>query len=102
MNPEDIVFLCQETKSNMLVINVHIKRVNVVVNPKFVMHLLNAINVIKHIVIIMYAYGGFVPSTFQKVEEYTPDKFTKWIVKEGKKALFLQCLENIDKIPLVD
>ena len=52
----------------------------------------------KYIVIIMYAYGGFVPSTFQKVEVYTPDKFTKWIVKKGKRDLLLQCLENIDKI----
>jgi hypothetical protein len=56
----------------------------------------------KHIVIIMYAYGGFVPSTFQKVEIYTLDKFTKWIVKRGKRDLLLQCLENLDKIPLVD
>jgi hypothetical protein len=56
----------------------------------------------KHIVIIMYAYGGFVPSTFQKVEIYTLDKFTKWIVKRGKRDLLLQCLESLDKIPLVD
>jgi hypothetical protein len=52
----------------------------------------------RHIVIIMYAYGGFVPSTFQKVEVHTPDKFTKCIVKKGKRDLLLQCLENIDKI----
>jgi hypothetical protein len=52
----------------------------------------------KYIVIIMYAYGGFVPSTFQKVEVHMLDKFTKWIVKKGKRDLLLQCLENIDKI----
>ena len=56
----------------------------------------------KHIVMIMYAFGGFVPSTFQKVEIHTLDKFTQWIVKKGKRDLLLQCLENIDKIPLVD
>ena len=56
----------------------------------------------KYIVIIMYAYGGFVPSTFQEVEVHTLDKFTKWIVKKGKRDLLLQCLENIDKLPLVD
>lgn len=55
----------------------------------------------KYIVTITYAYGGFVPSTFQKGEVYTLDKFTKWIVKKGKRDLLLQCLENIDKIPLV-
>jgi hypothetical protein len=52
----------------------------------------------KHIAIIMYAYGGFVPSTFQEVEVHTLDKFTKWIVKKGKRDLLLQCLENMDKI----
>jgi hypothetical protein len=52
----------------------------------------------KYIVIIMYAYGGFVPSTFQEVEVHTLDKFTKWIAIKGKRDLLLQCLENIDKI----
>ncbi len=49
----------------------------------------------KHIVVMIYAYGGFVPSTFQKIEVYTSDKFIKWIIKKGKTALLLQCLESL-------
>jgi len=49
----------------------------------------------KHIVIMIYAFGGFVPSTFQKIEVYTSDKFIKSIIKKGKKDLLLQCLETL-------
>jgi len=49
----------------------------------------------KHIVVMIYTYGGFVPSTFQKIEVYTSDKFIKWIIKKGKKDLLLQCLETL-------
>lgn len=50
----------------------------------------------KYILIIMYAYGGFVPSNFQKVEVYTLDKFTRWIVHQQRKELLLQCLDNLE------
>ena len=49
----------------------------------------------KHIFVMIYAYGGFVPSTFQKIEVYTSDKFIKSIIKKGKTALLLQCLESL-------
>jgi hypothetical protein len=49
----------------------------------------------KHIVVMMYAYGGFVSSTFQKIDVYTSDKFIKWIIKKGKTDLLLQCLESL-------
>jgi hypothetical protein len=49
----------------------------------------------KHIVIMRYAYGGFVSSTFQKIDVYTSDKFIKWIIKKRKKDLLLQCLESL-------
>jgi len=49
----------------------------------------------RHIVIMIYAYGGFVSSTFQKIDVYTSDKFIKWIIKKGKKDLVLQCLESL-------
>jgi hypothetical protein len=49
----------------------------------------------KHIVIMIYAYGGFVSSTFQKIDVYTSDKFIKWIIKKRKKDLVLQCLESL-------
>lgn len=50
----------------------------------------------RHILLIMYAYGGFVPSNFQKVEVYTLDKFTRWIVNQQRKELLLQCLDNLE------
>jgi hypothetical protein len=56
----------------------------------------------KQIVVFVYAYGGFVPSTFQKVEVYTLDKFITSIVKEGKRDMLLQCLHNINRLPAVD
>jgi hypothetical protein len=49
----------------------------------------------KHIVIMIYAYGGFVSSTFQKIDVYTSDKFIRWIIKEGKRDLLMQCLESL-------
>ena len=49
----------------------------------------------KHVVIMIYAYGGFVSSTFQKIDVYTSDKFIKSIIKKGKKDLLLQCLETL-------
>jgi hypothetical protein len=50
---------------------------------------------IKHVVIMIYAYGGFVSSTFQKINVYTSDKFIRWIIKKRKKDLLLQCLETL-------
>jgi hypothetical protein len=52
----------------------------------------------RQIIIFVYTYGGFVPTTFDRADVYTLDKFTKWIVKKGKKDLLLQCLENINNI----
>jgi hypothetical protein len=48
-----------------------------------------------HVIILLYAYGGFIPSEFQRVLIYTIDKFTKSILKKGRKDLLLQCLENL-------
>jgi hypothetical protein len=50
-----------------------------------------------HIVQLIYAYGGFVPSTFQKIEVFTLEKFTKWILQERKKDLLLQCIDGLDQ-----
>jgi hypothetical protein len=50
-----------------------------------------------NIVQIIYAYGGFVPSTFQKIEVFTLEKFTKWILQERKKDLLLQCIDGLDQ-----
>ena len=48
-----------------------------------------------HVIIILYAYGGFIPSEFQHVTIHTIDKFTKSILKKDRKDLLLQCLENL-------
>jgi hypothetical protein len=50
-----------------------------------------------NIVQIIYAYGGFVPSTFQKIEVFTLENFTKWILQERKKDLLLQCIDGLDQ-----
>lgn len=50
----------------------------------------------RYILVITYAYGGFIPSNFQKVEVYTLDKFTRWIVQKQRKELLLQCLEGLE------
>jgi hypothetical protein len=48
-----------------------------------------------HVIILLYAYGGFIPSEFQRVRIHTIDKFTKSILKKDRKDLLLQCLENL-------
>ncbi|MGA7369782.1 MAG: hypothetical protein WBX01_11680 [Nitrososphaeraceae archaeon] len=48
-----------------------------------------------HVIILLYAYGGFIPSEFQRVKIHTIDKFMKSILKKDRKGLLLQCLENL-------
>jgi hypothetical protein len=48
-----------------------------------------------HVIILLYAHGGFIPSEFQRVKIHTIDKFTKSILKKDRKYLLLQCLENL-------
>ncbi|MFY9798595.1 MAG: hypothetical protein WAK17_18565 [Candidatus Nitrosopolaris sp.] len=50
----------------------------------------------KYIVTMIYVYGGFIPSSFQKIDVYTLDKFTRRIIQKGKKDLLLQCLESLE------
>jgi len=49
-----------------------------------------------HIIHLVYAYGGFVPTSFHTIEIFTLDKFTKWILQDKKKDLLLQCIEELD------
>ena len=37
------------------------------------------------VIILLYAYGGFIPSEFQCIRIYTIDKFMKSILKKGRK-----------------
>ena len=48
-----------------------------------------------HIVILFYAYGGFIPSEFQCARIYTIDRFSKLILEKDRKDLLLQCLANL-------
>ena len=50
----------------------------------------------KHVVQLMYSYGGYIPSTFQSIEIFTLDKFAKWLVQEHHKDLLLQCIDNLE------
>ena len=48
----------------------------------------------KYVVVQVFSYGGFVPSTFQRQHVYTIDRFTRIILKKNS-ALFFECLENL-------
>ncbi|HJT47245.1 MAG TPA: hypothetical protein VJ729_03600 [Nitrososphaeraceae archaeon] len=48
----------------------------------------------KYVVIQVFSYGGFIPSTFQRQHVFTIEKFTRGILKKNN-ALFYQCLENL-------
>jgi hypothetical protein len=50
-----------------------------------------------HIVQVIYAYGGFIPSNFKNIEVFTVDKFTKWMLQESRKELLLQCIEELEQ-----
>lgn len=49
----------------------------------------------KYVVTQIFTYGGFLPSSFQKQNVYTLDKFARVILKRNRNLL-LQCLENLD------
>jgi hypothetical protein len=48
----------------------------------------------KYVVVQVFSYGGFIPSTFQRQHVYTIDKFTRIILKKNS-ALFFECLESL-------
>jgi hypothetical protein len=48
-----------------------------------------------HVILLLYASGGFIPSEFQRINIHTIDKFRKSILKKDRKDLLLQCLENL-------
>jgi hypothetical protein len=50
----------------------------------------------KHIVQLLYSYGGYVPSNFKSIEIFTLDKFARWIVQDQQKDLLLQCIDNLE------
>ena len=48
----------------------------------------------KYVVVQVFSYGGFIPSTFQRQHVYTIDRFTRIILKKNS-ALFFECLESL-------
>jgi hypothetical protein len=48
----------------------------------------------KYVVVQVFSYGGFIPSSFQRQHVYTIDRFTRIILKKNS-ALFFECLENL-------
>jgi hypothetical protein len=48
----------------------------------------------KYVVIQVFSYGGFIPSTFHSQHVFTIDRFTRLILKTNT-ALFFQCLESL-------
>ena len=48
----------------------------------------------KYVVIQVFSYGGFIPSTFQRQHVFTIDRFTRVILKKNT-TLFSQCLESL-------
>ena len=47
----------------------------------------------KHIVIMIYAYGGFVPSTFQKIEYILQTNLSSRLLKREKRLSFCNVLK---------
>ncbi len=50
----------------------------------------------KHVVQLIYSYGGYIPSNFKTIEVLTLEKFSKWIVQEQQKDLLFQCIDNLE------
>lgn len=48
----------------------------------------------KYVVIQVFSYGGFIPSSFQRQHVFTIDRFTRLILRKNS-ALFFQCLESL-------
>ncbi len=48
----------------------------------------------KYVVIQIFSYGGFIPSSFQRQHVFTIDRFTRLILRKNS-ALFFECLENL-------
>ncbi|NAL77697.1 hypothetical protein [Nitrososphaera sp. AFS] len=51
----------------------------------------------KYIIVIRYAYGGFIPSKFQKIKIYTLDKFARMIAQDRNTNLLVECLRNLEE-----
>jgi hypothetical protein len=48
----------------------------------------------KYVVIQVFSYGGFIPSSFQRQHVFTIDRFTRLILRKNS-ALFFECLESL-------
>jgi hypothetical protein len=49
-----------------------------------------------YIVVQLYTYGGFLPSSFQELHVFSLYEFQTWL-KERSHELLLLCISNLDK-----
>jgi hypothetical protein len=49
----------------------------------------------KYVVVQVFSHGGFLPTSFQKQQIFTLDKFIRRILKSNR-VLLLQCLDNLN------
>jgi hypothetical protein len=49
----------------------------------------------KYVVVQVFSHGGFLPTSFQKQQIFTLDKFIRRVLKSNR-VLLLQCLDNLN------
>ena len=51
----------------------------------------------KYVVVEVFTYGGFLPSTFQQQYVFTLSEFAKWMMQRSHE-IFLRCVNNLEEI----
>lgn len=51
----------------------------------------------KYVVVEVFTYGGFLPSTFQQQYVFTLPEFPKWMMQRSHE-IFLRCMNNLEEI----
>jgi hypothetical protein len=50
-----------------------------------------------YVVVEVFTYGGFLPSTFQQQYVFTLSEFPKWMMQRSHE-IFLRCVNNLEEI----
>ena len=51
----------------------------------------------KYVVVEVFTYGGFLPSTFQQQYVFTLSEFPKWMMQRNHE-IFFRCVHNLEEI----
>ncbi|HEY6885392.1 MAG TPA: hypothetical protein VI278_15260 [Nitrososphaeraceae archaeon] len=51
----------------------------------------------KYVVVEMFTYGGFLPSTFQQQYVFTLSEFPTWMMQRSHE-MFFRCVNNLEEI----